>query len=86
MLTPPVPSLACPPVLGLGGALALLDLDHLATAVHAAARADVVRALHVATALAGHELRGGDEVVTTAIALMRAAHALFWKCTHDVSS
>jgi hypothetical protein len=94
MLTPPVPRnrpsfepwLAMSFVLCLGGALALFDLDHLTSAVLAAARADVMRALHVATALAGHELRGGDEVVTTTIALMRAANALLWKCTHDVSS
>jgi hypothetical protein len=72
--------------LGFRRALALFDLDNLATTVLAAVRADVVSLLHVATALARHELRGSDEVMAAAVALVSLANSLFWKCTHVVSS
>lgn len=70
----------------LGSALSLFDLDDLATTVLAAAWADVMRLLHLAAAPARHELRGGDEVVTAAVALVGPADSLLWKCTHPDSS
>jgi hypothetical protein len=69
-----------------GSALPLLDLDHLPAAVLAAARADVMRLLHLATAAARHELRGGDEVMAATVALVSPANSLLWKCAHPDSS
>lgn len=69
--------------LGLGGAPPVLDLDHLATAVLTAVRADMMRALEFTAVAARNEIERRDEVMPTAIALMRPANSLFWKCTHD---
>lgn len=66
----------------LGGALASLDLDHLATAVLAAGRAHVVRLLHAATFAARHQLWCGEEVMAASVALAMTTNFLFWKSTH----
>ena len=68
--------------LGLRAA-ASFDLDHLATAIGAARRADVMRPARGATVRAGHELRGDQKMMAAAVALPRTADALLGKCTHD---
>lgn len=91
MLTPPVPQdlPSSEPWLGimgslcLGGALALLDLDHLAAAVLTAARAHMVGLLHPATVLAGHELRRRDEMMAATVPLVGPADSLLRKRSHD---
>ena len=66
----------------LGGALTSLDLDNLATTVLAAGGAHVVGTLHGTTLAAGNQLRRGDEVMSTSIALASAADSLLGKSTH----
>ncbi len=69
-----------------GGSLARFDLNHLATTVLAACRANVVRKLHRTALSARLNLRRRNEMVTAAIALTSAANALFGKSTHDQNS
>lgn len=69
-----------------GRARTLLNIDHLAASIRPACGADVVGLLRRAAVAAWHELRGGDVVVATAIALMGPADALLGKCTHGLFS
>lgn len=69
-------------LLVVGRALALFDVDHLATAVLTAGWADVVRQSHGAAVRAGDKLWCRDEVMAAAIALVGPANALLGKCTH----
>lgn len=66
----------------LGGALARLDLDNLATAVLAAGGAHVVGQLRRTAFAARLHLRCSDEVMSTSIALASAADSLLGKSTH----
>lgn len=61
---------------------ALFDDDDLATAVVAAARADVMRALGFTAVIAGDQVNRGEVDVPAAIALAMAADSLFGKRTH----
>lgn len=67
-------------------AAARLDLDHLATAIGAARRADVMGAALGAAVRAIHELWRDEEVMAAAVALPRAADPLLGKSAHDDSS
>lgn len=64
---------------------ALFDDDDLATAVVAAARADVMRALGFTAVIAGDQVNRGEVDVPAAIALAMAADSLFGKRTHGLT-
>jgi hypothetical protein len=58
--------------------LPFFDHDHLATVVHAAIRADVMRPLHFVAMAARYELNRFNEVMPAAVALAVPAHSLLW--------
>jgi hypothetical protein len=58
------------------------DLDHLATAVGTASRANVMRTFLRLAVLAIDQIQRGDEMMTAAITLPCAADPLLGKCTH----
>lgn len=66
----------------LGGALARLDLNHLATTVLAAGWANVVSLLGCATFAARNQSRCSQEMMTAAVALAVTTNFLLWKSTH----
>ena len=61
---------------------ALFDHDDLPATVVAAARANVMRPLHLAAGLAGDEVDRSDEDVPPAVTLAVSADALLGKCSH----
>ena len=73
-------------LLGVRRAGALLNINHLTTTVLTTGWADVMWQLHRAAVVACDEMRGRDEVMSTAIALVGPANTLLWKCTHRSSS
>jgi hypothetical protein len=65
------------PSLGFGSS-SLFDLNDLATAIHAAMRANVMRLLDLAAVRARYKRGHGDVVMASAIALMCPADSLLW--------
>jgi hypothetical protein len=66
-----------------GAALSLFDYDHLAPAVIAAARTDVMNHVWIATRVAGYKGRHVlDEVVPAPVTLAVAGDSLFWQRSH----
>lgn len=64
---------------------AFFDDDHLPAAVHAATRADVMRALHFPAAPARDKVHRGNEDMAAPVALTVAADSLLGKCSHGLT-
>lgn len=61
----------------------LFDYDDLPAPVKPAARANMVRPLHLTAIPASHQVDRGDEIVAAAVALAMSADSLLGKRTHD---